>query len=354
MGLWGGRLLGGLVGGPLPESRRDSCRAGSPDRPAAAQAVFATWELLEAILSSLTMRELLLLQRVSVAFRDVIRDSTPIQQKLFLRPVATETTASGEETVPNPLLMQIFPPFFGDHTFHPRPVNPLPYKPIVESEMYTWLRAVPGRGLLGGTANSRRCKEEALNRSGASWRSMLVSQPPPRRLKYNNRARHIERLVVISRDEPVRMGAIYDLAYYSLWRTGAVRVDWQFYAQPFDERGLPLLHEKFGLETTPGAAGYLDICVVENKGCQSATAVPHPTHLAPKWNEGSLTRLEAPRCQHLRSDDYDRDAMADGVLREGAGITDAERIITINSSYLRLFLAASLTSELVRDETLQI
>ncbi|KAK8120153.1 hypothetical protein PG999_004273 [Apiospora kogelbergensis] len=312
MGLWGGRLLGGFVGGPLPESRRDSCRAGSPDRPAAAQAVFATWELLEAILSSLTMRELLLLQRVSVAFRDVIRDSTPIQQKLFLRPVATKTTASGEETVPNPLLMQIFPP------------------------------------------NSRRCKEEALNRSGASWRSMLVSQPPPRRLKYNNRARHIERLVVISRDEPVRMGAIYDLAYYSLWRTGAVRVDWQFYAQPFDERGLPLLHEKFGLETTPGAAGYLDICVVENKGCQSATAVPHPTHLAPKWNEGSLTRLEAPRCQHLRSDDYDRDAMADGVLREGAGITDAERIITINSSYLRLFLAASLTSELVRDETLQI
>ncbi|KAK8015072.1 hypothetical protein PG990_008368 [Apiospora arundinis] len=194
------------------------------------------------------MRDLLLLQRVSIAFRDVIRSSTPIQQKLFLAPVAQGTTVSGQETVPNPLLMDIFHPLYDDV---------LPFGPAVRADMVTSLRASPGRGLpLGSAAKVKQRKEEALNRRGASWRSMLLSQPPPRRLKYTNRVQKRDaRLVVIARDAPVRMGAVYDLAYFALWRTGAVRVRWQFYAQFFDERGLPLLHDTTGLETPPGRHG---------------------------------------------------------------------------------------------------
>ncbi|KAK8879932.1 F-box-like domain-containing [Apiospora arundinis] len=325
-------------------SRRDSGHSELSDCcPPAIRAVFNTWELLESILIDLSMRDLLLLQRVSIAFRDVIRSSTPIQQKLFLAPVAQGTTVSGQETVPNPLLMDIFYPLYDDV---------LPFGPAVRADMVTSLRASPGRGLpLGSAAKAKQWKEEALNRRGASWRSMLLSQPPPRRLKYTNRVQKRDaRLVVIARDAPVRMGAVYDLAYFALWRTGAVRVRWQYYAQFFDERGLPLLHDTTGLETPPGAAGFLDICVEENGGCASAAAVPHPAQLAPRWNESALARLtrlvlrtsqpirDEPRCQSLQSEDYDRDAVAEAILPQGAGIADTEKFITLDESSRHQFV----------------
>ncbi|KAK7931813.1 hypothetical protein PG985_002525 [Apiospora marii] len=325
-------LPGSLLGRRRLAKASGRSKPRSTDCPSAARAVFSTWELLETILAHLDMRDLLLLQRVSVAFRDVIQNSTPLQQKMFFLPIAGETTAPGDGTVPNPLLMQAFFPLFIDAL--------LPSShPTVNTDTYhTGLRAA------AAAWSEPQRRQDAFNRRGASWRSMLLSQPPPARLKYLNKVsapRHRERLVAVSRDQPVRMGAVYDLAYYALWRTGAVRVRWQFYANLFDERGRPLPHEIFragGIEGPPGAAGLLDIRVEEDAGCASAAPVPHPSQFFPRWSRGSLTRLERlvyrtsksvrerPRCQYLESEDYDRDAVAEAVLPEGAGIADTERL----------------------------
>jgi hypothetical protein len=54
-------------------------------------AVFLTTELLEMILEFLPMRDLLLAQRVTSKWRDVINRSTRMQQTLFFQPRDAET-----------------------------------------------------------------------------------------------------------------------------------------------------------------------------------------------------------------------------------------------------------------------
>lgn len=54
-------------------------------------AVFLTTELLEMILEFLPMRDLLLAQRVTSKWRDVITRSTRMQQKLFFQPKEAKT-----------------------------------------------------------------------------------------------------------------------------------------------------------------------------------------------------------------------------------------------------------------------
>ncbi|KAK3691332.1 hypothetical protein LTR37_018693 [Vermiconidia calcicola] len=56
------------------------------DCTTALAAVLATTELLEAVLLELDMKTLLLAQRVSQRFRDVIKASPTLQMKLFFRP----------------------------------------------------------------------------------------------------------------------------------------------------------------------------------------------------------------------------------------------------------------------------
>ncbi|KAK5680167.1 hypothetical protein LTS10_007094 [Elasticomyces elasticus] len=55
-------------------------------RQAAINAVFLTTELLEGILHQLPMKDLLLAQRISRRFRDVIGQSVILQQDLFMQP----------------------------------------------------------------------------------------------------------------------------------------------------------------------------------------------------------------------------------------------------------------------------
>ena len=67
---------------------------------AAKDASLYTTELLESILKFLDVKTLLLAQGVSRQFRDVITDSLPLQQKLFLAPATLEealSTADGED-----------------------------------------------------------------------------------------------------------------------------------------------------------------------------------------------------------------------------------------------------------------
>lgn len=76
-----------------------------------AHQVFDTYELLEAILLNLRWKDLLLAQRVSKSWQDIIMDSAPCQRALFFAPGLPDTSTGGETEQPalrdilgNPLL----------------------------------------------------------------------------------------------------------------------------------------------------------------------------------------------------------------------------------------------------------
>jgi hypothetical protein len=58
---------------------------------AASAKVFDTYELLEDILLRLPLRQLLIVQRVSKIFRQLVQNSLRIQKALFLTPVTSKT-----------------------------------------------------------------------------------------------------------------------------------------------------------------------------------------------------------------------------------------------------------------------
>lgn len=53
---------------------------------AARKAVLNTTELLEQIILCLPWKKIFVIQRTCQQFRDTIRSSTPIQQRMFLKP----------------------------------------------------------------------------------------------------------------------------------------------------------------------------------------------------------------------------------------------------------------------------
>ncbi|KAH8199343.1 hypothetical protein TruAng_006475 [Truncatella angustata] len=306
----------------------------------AASMVFTTWELVEIIMLHLEMRELLVTgQRINVFCHTVVQKSALLQQRLFFQPVAEEmrcNVSSSGDVVANPLLADHFYQFFQD-------------LPATTS----WGRA-PNDGEAPQHKSLRRSaplldlhptrREAALNRRGASWRSMLLSQPPPTRLEYLTWARKGWRskrghAVVVSRDAPVRMGAVYDLAYYALWRTGAMSVRWRCYAQFFGTGGLPLFYELHGVDA-PFTEGFMTIRIGESKAFNIATGgptAPLPYRLHYIKNHKSmyqrlLTLIHGGRnavgseedCLKFRSEDYNQNAVVQLVLPDGVGIADLE------------------------------
>ncbi|KFY10910.1 hypothetical protein V492_04781 [Pseudogymnoascus sp. VKM F-4246] len=90
-----------------------SCPSGYPIAPRtkmiATEAVFATFELLEAILLSLPPLDLLLSIAVCRTWHQTIPNSTPLQQRLFFAPAPAETTR-----MQNPILTaKLWPIFHG-------------------------------------------------------------------------------------------------------------------------------------------------------------------------------------------------------------------------------------------------
>lgn len=75
--------------------------------------VFGTVELLEKILSELPIRYLLLVQRVSKYWQQVIDGSTKLQQALFFEPIpfGPVSTMSSLNLLRNPLLSKIIREF---------------------------------------------------------------------------------------------------------------------------------------------------------------------------------------------------------------------------------------------------
>lgn len=178
-------------------------------------------ELLENVLARLTMRDLLLAQRVCCLFRDIIISSPLLQACLYFKGDAQSDTPY-KEFVYNPLLSEDFFGFFRSH-FTPYDIIPVRIEPGAGWEDLDRVRE-SGQGKSNGChtfLNMPWTKEEpkraAFVRSQASWRRMLIAQPPIARLEilcvswrgaYSSRS-----FRYLSTDPGVMMGSLYDLVW---------------------------------------------------------------------------------------------------------------------------------------------
>jgi len=154
--------------------------------------VFDTPELLEAILVQLPQQDLLLAQRISRSFETAIKSSPKIQQALFFR---AEPIKDPRKWFINPILRRHFLPFF------------------VLSPAAQDLKSIE---LLDWVAGDRTRK--AFLYKNASWRKMLIIQPPPQNLSIvefcNADGGDDKRTAEIPFEDTqgVSMGTVYDIA----------------------------------------------------------------------------------------------------------------------------------------------
>jgi hypothetical protein len=171
----------------------------------AMEAVFATTELHEAILLCLDMQTLLISAlRVNRKWNRVIQQSPRLQRALYFQPIAVfQADSATSERTCNPLLAKKFGPHFFNsvnETYYVREANSfyaLPWTPTAAKEIeIPDLRGEINQALRYSTnprgvaesdvqtvANERALRRH-FTRRGASWRRMLVCQPPLPRLGY--------------------------------------------------------------------------------------------------------------------------------------------------------------------------
>ncbi|GKT46867.1 uncharacterized protein ColSpa_07048 [Colletotrichum spaethianum] len=182
----------------------------------AMETVLAVPELLEAILVQVDMRTLLVSAcRVSRTWKALMDESPVLQQALFFKPVSNVSRAAihglegaafpkipseyalstNDARLINPLLAEKFDKCFFDfgptysyhrraNSFYELPWSTRPEPVQAEQEYWGgWSQVRPlelDEELAQALAESRR----RFTRRGASWRRMLVSQPPPPSLGY--------------------------------------------------------------------------------------------------------------------------------------------------------------------------
>ncbi|KAJ7466756.1 hypothetical protein B0H11DRAFT_2047596 [Mycena galericulata] len=167
--------------------------------------VISTPELLELTLAQLPMRDLLLTAPLVSKTWQAITFSPTLQRALFFEPDPSS------EPVQNPLLAEMFPPFF-DPEEHSNPMS--------------W----------PGTASAIKAMPwskapDAFRRKEASWRRMLVCQPPVQTMViqetcHGRRGSSTRRAEL--KDVSLRMGHLYDLAMPFINRVASsFCIDWQ-------------------------------------------------------------------------------------------------------------------------------
>jgi len=152
--------------------------------------VFETYELLELILLHLPLVDRLLAERVSKTFQSILKRSKKIRQALYREPITESVTmafrkithevdhpyadrqgrgwATSDSTSQKPIVNPfIIPHFLSAHEF-----------PSFLHERFI----EPRYGLNAGDRVGRVV--EALCRKGASWKTMLITQPPPCELTF--------------------------------------------------------------------------------------------------------------------------------------------------------------------------
>ncbi|KFX98580.1 hypothetical protein V490_02213 [Pseudogymnoascus sp. VKM F-3557] len=229
----------------------------------AASAVLFTSELLEAILLHLDMKTLLLSQRVSRDWASIMASSLVIQQALFMRPVkvvspiipfvTTDNHFGDHESkiIYNPLLVAKFGSAFfkrGDDGYYRQIClpeiyfNTLPWSPrnAAYSRIDAWDKVTDPEDLDLAFLAKEKAIRRSFTRRGASWRQMLVSQPPPPLLGYcwqdlNSAWQTVSTPMVEPSCGGLRMGELYDMVqYHSGHRTH------NFSWLPATQRGLGL------------------------------------------------------------------------------------------------------------------
>ncbi|KAJ7864981.1 hypothetical protein B0H14DRAFT_2734941 [Mycena olivaceomarginata] len=153
----------------------------------AQESVISTPELLEHTLSLLPMRDLLVAAPLVSRTWHTITLSPTIQRALFFNP-----DLSAIVPVQNPLLAEIFPPFFASEC----------------EENRFWGTAYSIKEMPWADA------PDAFKRANASWRRMLVTQPPTQTMVIVHRSSGMggssERRAVVN-DLSLRMGLLYDI-----------------------------------------------------------------------------------------------------------------------------------------------
>ncbi|KAJ7466750.1 hypothetical protein B0H11DRAFT_2047580 [Mycena galericulata] len=155
----------------------------------AKDAVISTPELLELTLAQLPMRDLLITAPLVCKTWQAITFAPSLQRTLFFEP-----DPSSSEPVQNPLLAEMFPPFFGPEG-RDRWSWPGTFSAIMSMP---WSKA-----------------PDAFSRKEASWRRMLVCQPPVQTMVIketcHGRRGNFTRRAELT-DLSLRMGHLYDLA----------------------------------------------------------------------------------------------------------------------------------------------
>lgn len=232
-------------------------------------AVLAVPELLEAIFCHVDMKTLLLsIPRVNMKWNSIVSTSPAVQQALFFRPISSnrdECGKDGPEPILNPLLIEKFGSCFFDfgptygfvrragsfltlpwtanhhQTIH---INEAPYRtPSCKVAEPSNADALDLDILETFRANDDRRR---FTHRGASWRKMLVSQPPPPGMgflwwetesSFSGPQTVSTQLVPARTTDGLRMGELFDFVQYhaghhknhSLW----YRVTWGRPQQPF-------------------------------------------------------------------------------------------------------------------------
>lgn len=225
-------------------------------------------EVLEAILSHLDQVDLLLSQRVSRTWRDVIGASPNLQQKLFFQPITSQTASKLTAFLRNPLLepgatqcvsimkRELTRPAMWEVAFY----DPLRRRPVL---LCCWWYLGQEQTVCLG----------AVTKRDTSWRRMLPVQPPvrvatitqtcqcycdglgvPRRWRYRaTLSGHVQ-------EKGISMGQLWDLLVYlqekgginssvrlAEWhlpstagdfgdQLGTVNIDWYCYEKCFVDR----------------------------------------------------------------------------------------------------------------------
>ncbi|KAJ7899793.1 hypothetical protein B0H13DRAFT_2029499 [Mycena leptocephala] len=157
----------------------------------AKDSVIQTPELVEHTLALLPIRDLLVTAPLVSKMWQAITLSPSLQRTLFFE---ADPTASASHPVKNPLLVELFQPFFA-----PNAARKFPWPGSAASILaMPWAQA-----------------PEAFTCADASWRRMLVTQPPAQTMvviqKNHGMAGSSERRAVL-RNISLRMGTLYDFA----------------------------------------------------------------------------------------------------------------------------------------------
>lgn len=146
------------------------------------------------------MPTLLHAQLVSKHWHDMISTSPLLQQNLFLKPRPSVNTE--EPSIFNPLLLKHFERMLkGRESYH----NTMHYSTTAMFDM--------------SIANMKdgRKVHKAFIRRDASWRRMLVAQPPITSIGYAGKVNDDENWSLLPFPEGLRMGDLYDMVFQAIW-----------------------------------------------------------------------------------------------------------------------------------------